>query len=145
MWPNLICDSIVEYASFDLPVLREDKKNVNDFYCCDLISTNKFAQNHGGYPRSDVALLNDTNNVELQKALVNKLVDYSSDSNKNAGLSDAEILQSVRSKYMQSPSEILPYIESKIADRDNRFIAAEAAKRSSENSIKFNESDKAND
>lgn len=122
-----------------LPVIAEDGSNAYDFYCADVIGNKRFAQNHGGYPKSDIALINETNNAQLQASLIAQLTDYSSDSNPNAGLSDAEIMLGHRSKYIQTPSESVAWLEGQLKIRDDKRAAASIPK--SEATIDFTNDD----
>lgn len=96
--------------SGDTPVLAEDGKNIKDFFCADVVGNRRFAQNYGGYPRSDIAEINSQSSLEQAKSLFNDLIVYPV-SNDTAGLSDAEIMLSHRSKYCQAPSEQIAYFE----------------------------------
>ena len=40
------------------PKLEKDNSNIRDFYCADVVGDRRFAQNYGGYPRSDIAEIN---------------------------------------------------------------------------------------
>lgn len=108
------------------PVMREDGKNKGDFYGVETLCTKKFAQNYGGYPRSDIALINEQSNIMVAKQMLEQLPDFATFSNPNANKSDIEIMQSVQSKFMQSPSEMIPYIEIQIQKRADKAAAVAA-------------------
>lgn len=107
--------------SFDIQVdtLKADGSNAVDFFCADVVGNKRFAQNYGGYPRSEIAEINAAANLEQQKVLLSQLEDYSSSrSNVNAGLSDAEIMLGHKSKYLQTATEVQSYLAEQIQIRD---------------------------
>lgn len=122
------------------PVLESDGSNVGLFYCADVVGARRFAQNYGGYPRSEIAEINEAQSLELQMNLLSSLNDYSPKDNPNSGLSDAEIMLGHKSKYIQTPSESVRWLESQIAERDSKRFA-EAIKEP-DSSIKFDDADK---
>lgn len=111
-----------------VPEFKKDGSNSQDFFCADVVGARKFVQNHGGYPRSEIAEINAQTNLQAQMALLQSLEDYSPKTNPNAGLTDAQIALSHRSKYQQSPSEMQDWLEGQIQLRDiERARAPEAA------------------
>ena len=95
---------------FVLLKLDKDGSNKSDFFITETLAQKKFAQNYGGYPRSDIALINEQNNISVARAMLEQLTDYGSSQVTNADLSDTQIRESLQSKYSQSPSEVLPII-----------------------------------
>ena len=89
------------YTATICPELSDDGSNVSDFYCADVVGNRKFAQNYGGYPRSEIAEINAAATMQEQMNLLSQLNDYTSGNNPNAGLSDAEIMLSHKSKYQK--------------------------------------------
>lgn len=100
------------------PELFSDGSNARMFFCADVVGNRRFAQNYGGYPRSDIAEINNAANEQMQMQLLSQLNDYSPSSNPNAGLTDAEIMLGHRSKYQQAPSESIAWLESQLHQRD---------------------------
>lgn len=96
--------------------LAKDGSNKHDFYIPDVIGNHRFAQNYGGYPRSDIAEINAQNDLSIAKAMLESLGDYSS-AESNQGVSDAQILLGLQSRYCQAPSEMIRHIESEIDRR----------------------------
>lgn len=125
-----------ERRELSLPVLKKDGSNRNDFYLPDVLGSKKFAQNYGGYPRSDIALIEEQTNLKVAKAMLEDLVDYSS---ANSSQSDTDFQLSLRSKYCQTPSEMVEYFENEIGRRD----ALRAAQQQNEHkdSIDFSDTD----
>lgn len=110
-----------------LPVLDKEGKNKEDFFMADTIGQKNFAQNFGGYPRSDIAIIDDQNNVQVAKALVAQLVDYGTDKVANKGMSDNDIRLAIQSRYQQTASEVMPFIEERLRIRDANIERARAA------------------
>ena len=117
------------------PKLNVDGSNVGDFYCADVVGNRRFAQNYGGYPRSEIAEINAAASMQEQMNLLSQLNDYTPSDNPNAGLSDAEIMLSHRSKYQQCATEMQSWIVNQINIRDARV--AEAKKSVSPDTIEF--------
>lgn len=117
------------------PVLKEDGSNVSDFFCADVVGNRRFAQNYGGYPRSEIAEINAAATMQEQANLLAQLKDYTPSSNPNAGLSDAEIMLSHKSKYQQTATEMQSWIENQLNIRDVKANAEKVA--ASSDTIKF--------
>lgn len=133
LWLKHIEDNIFN-MTFEL---KDDKSNVSDFYCADVVGNRRFAQNYGGHPRSDIAEINAQVSLQSAENLLRDLQVFELD-NANAGLSDAEIMLGHRSKYCQLPSEQLAWLEEQLELRDLRRIQSE----SKEPSIQFENQDK---
>lgn len=114
---DLLKEHIESCDSIELPAFKEDGSNANDFFCVDLPVDREFAQNYGGYPRSDIAIINEQQNLAVQKALLDKLNVITPDTS-NAGRSDAEIMLSHRSKYQQTATEMQSWLQDQLAVRD---------------------------
>lgn len=104
-------DSGIEY-------MEKDGSNANRFYCADVVANRKFAQNYGGYPRSEIAEINAQANLEIQKSMLAQLADFTNQPNPTAGMSDAQLMLSHRSKYQQAPSEMQSWLEGQLQIRD---------------------------
>ena len=105
-----------------VPKLADDGSNQYDFYCADTLGSKKFVTNYGGWPRSDLALINEQTDLGVAKAMAAQLVDFNSDKpDFHRGMSDTEIIMQSRSKYCQAPSEQIKFIERQISERDARI------------------------
>lgn len=104
-----------------IPVLDEDMSNISDFFRVDVAGNKGVPLNYGGWPRSDLALINAQKDMGVAKALANQ-VTVLPDSNQNVGLTDAEIMLNAKSKYCQSPAEYMRYIEQQIELRDSKIL-----------------------
>lgn len=115
MWCNLTKESEVTCKLASVPTLDKDGSNKADFFLPDVIGSRKFVRNFAGYPRSDIAIINEQTNQKVAEALLNDLVDYSS----NSVHSDTDFQLSLRSKYCQTPSEMIRYFDGELARRDS--------------------------
>lgn len=104
-----------------IPKLADDMSNISDFFRVDVAGNKGVPLNYGGWPRSDLALINAQKDIGVAKALASQ-VTVLSESNRNQGLTDAEILLNAKSKYAQSPAEYMRYIEQQIELRDSRIF-----------------------
>lgn len=134
---KLLSEHIDSNVQFVPKKLESDGSNAFDFYSSDVVGNKRFAQNFGGYPRSEIAEINDQMTLQAQKNLLEQLEDYSS-LNKPAGLSDVELSLGHKSKYMQTPSEMQSWLMEQIAIRDARRAAAV---RADESKVKTPQSD----
>lgn len=128
-------DANIEAINKGVPELKADGSNAQDFFTADVIGGKSFVQNYGGYPRSDIEIIQAAASLELQKALLDKLTDFSDATNPNAGLTDVQLMLAHKSKYQQCPSELQAYYQSLIEQRnairlDAQRKAAAAAKTS---------------
>lgn len=98
-----------------LPKLSKDGSNKGMFFVADVLGGKRFAQNYGGYPRSDISLINEQSNMKIAKSMLEDLVDYSS---ANSPVSPDEFKMSLRSKYCQTPTEVISWLEDNMARRD---------------------------
>lgn len=131
--------STIDYSpDYDIvyPSLKEDGSNMSDFYSCgeDIKS---FERNESGYIRSDIARIREEQDIAVATALMSRLQEIPS-TDRNAGLTDAQILLQHRSKYCQTPSEMTKYIESQLERRDAEIRASHPE---SDSAIRFSESD----
>ena len=104
-----------------VPELLADGSNAKDFFAVDSVSDKKFAQNYGGYPRSDIAEINEQSNVMIQAEMLSRLQQLPT-SDSNSGLTDQEIMLQHRSKYCQTAGEQISWLEEQITRRDAQRI-----------------------
>ncbi len=136
MWPNLTKKSQVSYSDYKLPELKEDGSNKSDFFCADVVGNKRFAFNYGGYPRSDLAIINEQSNLQVAKAMLQELPYGSANGTFDSSIPDQELLLGLKSKYLQTPSEIIGYIESELGRRQS-LRAAEQSAESDDSKISF--------
>lgn len=107
---------------FEFPKMEKDGSNHAMFFCADVVGSRRFATNYGGYPASDIAEINRATTLQEQLNIMQTLADYSPSSNPNSGLTDAEIMLGHKSKYLQSPSEVVGWLEQQIKVRDSKRV-----------------------
>lgn len=110
-----------------IPKLDEKKSNIDDFFKVDVAGNKALPLNYGGWIRSDLAVLNAANDMNVAKALANSLVELPDSTTGNVGLTDEEIILQARSKYSQTPSEMTRYIEQQIEFRDQQVAVVQRA------------------
>lgn len=98
--------------------MKADGSNAKLFFCADVVGNKTFAQNFGGYPRSEIAQINEAVNLQVARTLFQSLEDYSPKTDPNAGMTDAQIALGHKSRYAQAPSEIQDYLNGQLAIRD---------------------------
>lgn len=121
---------------FEIEKLSADGSNKDRFYCADVIGSKRFAQNYAGYPRNDIALINEQQNLRVAESMMMELSQLPVNDS-NAGLTDEQILLGHRSKYIQTPAESVAYIEQQIQLRRSQ----RESESLNEPFIKFDESD----
>lgn len=104
--------------------MKSDGSNAFDFFCADVVGNRRFAQNYGGYQRSEIAELNAATTEVQMRTILSTLEDYSPKNNPNAGRSDAEIMLGHKSKYQQTATEVQSYIKDQLLLRDAQRRAA---------------------
>ena len=92
------------------------------FKIVDDWSQQDFAKNYGGHPRSDVALLEEQQDMSFVEQLLSRLFERSSDGVSD-DVSDADLAVSFRSKYCQTASEKIAYYENLLKIRDDKVLA----------------------
>lgn len=104
--------------------MKSDGSNAFDYFCADVVGNRRFAQNYGGYQRSEIAELNAATTEVQMRSILSTLEDYSPKNNPNAGRSDAEIMLGHKSKYQQTATEMQSYINDQLMRRDAARQAA---------------------
>lgn len=139
MWPNLTNDSKVTYKKKTLPKLKKDGSNRYDFFLPDVIDSHKFTANYAGWPRSDIAAINEQSNLQAAQHMLNQLPQFS-DGENTAGLTDDAIMLSFKSKYMQTSSEMIRYFDEQLRQAQLKREKALQDKQDS-SSVQFDKSD----
>lgn len=136
MWINLKPSYVADAVG--VPVLADDNSNLSDFFSVDTIGDKQFSLNYGGYPRSDIALINEMSDLRTAQSALQNL-DTQVVPDVNVGKSDAEILLQHRSKYCQTAAESIRYHEAMIQlelDRQREKAVVEKP------AVQFEKSDK---
>lgn len=128
---------VAQFNAVLIPELLEDGSNLSDFFIADVVGHCRFAQNFGGYPRSEIAEINSQASLQTAMSLFNDL-QQSEGSYLPADMSSDEIMLSHKSKYIQAPSEMIDFIEKQLYLRDSKRSASTPPK---ENTIEFDAND----
>ena len=119
--------SIFIKQEVEIPEMAKDKSNLSDFFKVDVAGNKAIPLNYGGWPRSDLAVLNALSDMQVAKAFASQLVELPDDTAHNVGLTEEEIILQAKSKYAQSPSEMTRYIEGQLEFRDAQIAAVKRA------------------
>lgn len=104
-----------------MPDIKCTKENVNAFYTvCDIPTQQSFARNYGGYVRSDIAQIIEEQNQEVAVQLSARLVERPDDTSDD---SVVDLIAAHRSKYVQTPSEMISWLDNQLAIRDEKQAA----------------------
>ena len=118
MWPKLSLKNIAPLGSGrakeNYPELKKDGSNSKLFFVADVVGDKSFSKNYGGYPLSDISLINEQQNAQVAQVMLEKLRDYHTEGNPNYGKSDVQVLLGMQSKYCQTASECVRYVESQL-------------------------------
>lgn len=91
------------------------------YQICDDFTQQDFARNYGGHPRSDIALLEEQQDLTFVNNLLSRLNERKSDGVGDE-VSDADLSVAFKSKYCQTASERIKYYENLLKVRDDREI-----------------------
>lgn len=98
----------------EVPSLKREFNEVTSstFYRPDVVDSSlNFAKNYGGYVRNDIALINDQTSLSVAQALAEKLVPRNVADGSSVDTPNTELLFSLKSRYNQTPSEVISHIE----------------------------------
>lgn len=93
--------------------IKDDKSNIGDFFCADVHGGRSFLQNDGGYPMNDVDQILRQQDEQVRQSLLNQLVEVPT-SGVPADTPNSELLLSLRSRYQQSPGEMVSWYEKQL-------------------------------
>lgn len=119
----------LEHIKNNIPVfhtvLADDHSNIKDFFCTDTVGNRSFAQNFGGWPRSEVAEINAQVSMASAENLLRDLQVFPVETH-DAAMNDADIMLGHKSKYCQSPNEVQYWLEEQIQIREAKRKPVEA-------------------
>lgn len=108
-----------------LPLMEvnEDKSNISAFYkpLSDIEQQN-FCLNYGGYPRNDINVFIEAESIQVAEALSQNLLQRQGDGILESDLSDVDLVLSAKSRYAQTPSELVAFNERMLEIRDTRVL-----------------------
>lgn len=108
-----------EFTEIVVPAIEESPKSF--FKIVGDYTREGFAKNYGGHPRSDVALLNEQDDMTALQSVLARLQERGSDG-VGADVPDSELALAHKSKYCQTASEMIKYYENLLEIRDNREL-----------------------
>ena len=120
-------------------ILKEDGSNATEFFKGDTFDLNGDAfRNYAGYPRNEIAVINEQESVAVAQAMFERLQVLPDDSKLPENVSDADLKLGLRSRYCQTPSEQIAWTEEMLRVRDERIAAKrdKAAKAAAEQKAK---------
>lgn len=133
-----------KYPDFKKPctensvALADPKEGFRDSLFCGHVEPLKnFELNAGGHVRNEIARIREETDINVANNLISRLTEIHS-SGANEGKTDAEILLGWKSKYLQTPSEMVDYIESRI---DAKLAQSQSSEKSVDDGIKFDPND----
>lgn len=93
------------------------------YQICDDFTQQDFARNYGGHPRSDIALLEEQQDLTYVNNLLSRLNERKPDG-VGDDVTDADLSVAFKSKYCQTASEKIKYYENLLKVRDDRELEA---------------------
>lgn len=106
----------------DVPVLAQDGSNGSQFYTGDVLNLrgDEF-KNYGGWPRNELAIINEQQSEAIAQAMCDKLVQVHDDGTLEKDMPDSELRLQLKSRYCQTPSEQTAHFERLLEIRDERI------------------------
>lgn len=115
------------------PHLKVDGFNKSAYYAADIVNKDDDCfKNYGGYPRSELAIINEQQSLDIAKMQLDAVQILPDDTKLEKDVSDLELQFALKSRYLQTPSEIISYNERLLAERDRRAQVAAAKKAAAE-------------
>lgn len=102
------------YPDLDFKVTKE---NVKDFYCADVKSGRSFLLNDGGYPLNDIDMIMRQQDAKVRDSLIAQLQEIPT-SGVSFETPNNEVLMSLKSRYQQTPSELVAFYERQLELRE---------------------------
>lgn len=106
---------MITRVNYEVPVIKalvlaDDKSNVKDFFIADVHGGRKFLLNDGGYPMNDIDMILRQQDASVRDSLLKNLEEVPT-SGVPADTPNEEVLLSLRSRYQQTPSEMVKWYE----------------------------------
>lgn len=130
-----VLDHCVNTCKHRKYALKADGSNADEFYKADVLELiGKEFRNYGGYPRNEIAVINEQQSIEVAKALFERLQQLPDDSKLEKDVSDADLKLQLKSRYCQTPSEQIAHNEEMLRIRDER-LQTNAARKAADSAI----------
>lgn len=119
---------MITRVDFKVPEIKnlkiaKDKSNIKDFYCADVHGGRSFLLNDGGYPMNDVDQILRAQDDKVRASLLAQL-DEVPTSGVPSDTPNEEVLMSLRSRYQQTPSELVSFYERQLEIAESRSESA---------------------
>lgn len=112
--------SRVGFVAPDLSVtLNADKSNVGKFFVADVRGGKSFLQNDAGYPMNDIDAIFRQQDSMIRESMIKNLEEVPT-TGSPADVPNTEILLGLRSRYLQTPSEMVSWYEKQLEIADAR-------------------------
>lgn len=99
--------------------------NLKDFFVADIHGARKFLLNDGGYPLNDIDMILRQQDASVRESLINGL-DEVPTTGVPSDTPNADVLLGLRSRYQQTPSEMVRFYEEQLEIAQSRADAAKA-------------------
>lgn len=109
-----------------VPTIKEDKSNFKDFYCADVHGGRSFLQNDAGYPMNDIDMIIRQQDANVRESMLSQLEEIPT-TGVPADTPNDEVLLGLRSRYQQTPSEMVSWYEKQLEIQASKYEAAQAA------------------
>lgn len=119
--------------------LEADKSNIKELIVADVAQGRSFLQNDGGYPMNDIDFIIRQQDANVRESLIAQLQEVPT-SGVPYDTPPEKVLQSLRSRYQQSPAEVISWLEKQIEINELDKINAQDAQKEN---IQFDKSDAA--
>lgn len=100
-----------------VPKLNDDKSNLKDFYCADVHGGRSFLLNDAGYPMNDIDMVLRQQDESIRQSLISQLEEVPT-TGVPSDTPPEEVLLSLRSRYQQTPSEMVQFYEKQLQIHD---------------------------
>lgn len=130
---------MITRENFEVPnvivPLADDRSNIGDFFCADTIGGKSFVLNDAGYPLNDIDLIVRQQDIKVAESLLSQLTEVPTNG-VPADTPPEKVLLGLKSRYQQTPSEMVRYYE-----RQLELCELENPPKETPETIKFDNSE----
>lgn len=111
------------FVAPDLSVtLNADKSNVGKFFIADVRGGKSFLHNDAGYPMNDIDAIFRQQDSLVRESMIKNLEEVPT-TGLPADVPNSEVLLGLRSRYLQTPSEMVSWYEKQLEIADARSLS----------------------
>lgn len=114
-----------------VPSIADDKSNIKDFYCADVHGGRAFLRNDAGYPLNDIDMILRQQDAKVRESLLSQLEEVPT-TGVPADTPNDEVLLGLRSRYQQTPSEMVSWYEKQLEIYENKIQVQQVEKAAEE-------------